>query len=234
MISIISFILWYLVISLLGWIAFPIAYRFFPSLPDRGYTLTRALGLLLWGFIFWLLASLGVLQNSVSGVTLALFILVILAGWASWGNRLLEIWVWVKSQKKLVLFAEGLFLIAFALWAFIRSANPDISGTEKPMELAFINAILRSPAFPPNDPWLSGFAISYYYFGYVIVTLLIRVTGVDSGIAFNLAVALWFGLTALGAYGVIFNLFRMFRNRTKSEGYWDIYSIPLLGPLFIW
>ena len=56
--------------------------------------------------------------------------------------------------------------------AFVRAANPEILGTEKPMELAFINAILRSPAFPPHDPWLSGYAISYYYFGYVLVAML--------------------------------------------------------------
>ncbi len=42
------------------------------------------------------------------------------------------------------------------------------------MELAFINAILRSPAFPPHDPWLSGYAISYYYFGYVLVAMIAR------------------------------------------------------------
>jgi len=54
------------------------------------------------------------------------------------------------------------------------------------MELAFINSILKSPGFPPQDPWLSGFAISYYYFGYVIIAMLIRITGVTSGVGFNL------------------------------------------------
>jgi uncharacterized membrane protein len=152
MISIVSFFLWYVTITLLGWIAFPIAYRLLPSLPDRGYTLSRALGLLAWGFIFWLLASLGVLQNSVSGVTLALFLLAGLTAWAAWGKRFHEMWSWVLDHKKLILVSEGVFLAAFAVWAFVRAANPDISGTEKPMELAFINAILRSPAFPPNDP----------------------------------------------------------------------------------
>jgi YYY domain-containing protein len=233
MISIVSFFLWYFTITLLGWIAFPIAYRLLPLLPDRGYTLSRALGLLVWGFIFWLLASLGVLQNSVSGVTLALFLLAGLTAWAAWGKRFHEMWGWILSHKKLVLVSEGVFLAAFAVWAFVRAANPDISGTEKPMELAFINAILRSPAFPPNDPWLSGYAISYYYFGYVIVTLLIRVTGVDSGIAFNLAVALWFALTALGAYGLVFNLLQMWQVRSNKGERWGLYSLPLLGPVFI-
>ena len=74
------------------------------------------------------------------------------------------------------------------------------------MELAFINAILHSPTFPPHDPWLSGYAISYYYFGYVMVAMLCRITATASGIGFNLAISSWFALTALGAYGILFNL----------------------------
>ena len=54
-------------------------------------------------------------------------------------------------------------------WAAFRAYNPDIAGTEKPMEFAFINGVLRSRFFPPQDPWLSGYGISYYYFGYVML-----------------------------------------------------------------
>ncbi len=74
------------------------------------------------------------------------------------------------------------------------------------MEMAFINAILKSPAIPPQDPWLSGYSISYYYFGYLISALLIRVSGVVSSVGYNLVSASWFGLTALGAYGIAWDL----------------------------
>jgi uncharacterized membrane protein len=70
-----DFIAWYLLITLAGWITFPLAFRLLPLLPDRGFTLARPLGLLLWGFGFWLLASLGVLQNDSGGVLMALAIL---------------------------------------------------------------------------------------------------------------------------------------------------------------
>jgi uncharacterized membrane protein len=53
------FIIWYLVISILGLLAFPLAYRLLPALADRGYAFSRTLGLLLWGFVFWLLSSMG-------------------------------------------------------------------------------------------------------------------------------------------------------------------------------
>jgi YYY domain-containing protein len=240
----ISFILWYVLISVVGWLAVPAAYRLLPNLPDRGFTLARPIGLLLWGYSFWLLASLHIIQNDTGGVLFALFLL---AGFSIWlisrqhGWR--EFLDWIKSRKRLVLISEAVFLLAFAAWALVRAANPDIVGTEKPMELAFINSILRSPSFPPNDPWLSGYAISYYYFGYVLVAMLIRLTGVVSGVAFNLAVALWFGLTALAAYGILYSLLTIWKNHTsKKDGNYPekavnseqpVHAWALLGPFFI-
>ncbi|MCP4428640.1 MAG: hypothetical protein GY803_29490, partial [Chloroflexi bacterium] len=113
---------------------------------------------------------------------------------------------WFQRSRKLVIGIELLFLLAFAAMTFIRMANPDITNTEKPMELAFINAIIRSPTLPPHDPWLAGYAISYYYFGYVLVSMLAVLTSVPVGEAFNLALALTFALGALGAYGIVYNL----------------------------
>jgi YYY domain-containing protein len=150
---------------------------------------------------------------------------------------------WWRAHRKQVVGVEALFLVAFAGWAFVRAANPDIAGTEKPMELAFINAILRSPDFPPHDPWLSGYAISYYYFGYVLVAMLARVTGVSGSVAFNLAVALVFALSAIGVYGVVFNLLSLWnKDRDRPAGDrslppaggrgWPVAS-ALLGPFFV-
>jgi uncharacterized membrane protein len=106
----------------------------------------------------------------------------------------------------MILTTELLFLLVLAAWALFRAYSGDIAGTEKPMEFAFINGVLRSRFFPPPDPWLSGYAISYYYFGYVMVGILIRLTGVDPAVGFNLAVALWYALTTIGAFGVVYDL----------------------------
>ncbi|MDD5367662.1 MAG: DUF2298 domain-containing protein [Anaerolineaceae bacterium] len=228
-----SFIIWYLLITLTGMLAFPLAFRLFPALPDRGYTLSRALGWLVWGYIFWLLGSLGMLQNDTGGAIAGLVIVALLSAWALTGGRLAQIQTWFRERGRFVWSAEALFLLAFAFLAFVRSANPDIVGTEKPMELAFINAILRSPSFPPHDPWLSGYAISYYYFGYVLVSLLIRLSGVVSGVGFNLGVALLFGLTALGAYGLVYNLIALYRGREETSWKTTSLSLPVLGPLFV-
>ncbi len=227
-----DFFLWYLAISIIGWLAFPIAFRLLGRLPDRGYTLSRPLGLLLWGFAFWLLASFHILQNDLGGVLIALFILAGLTFWAGRGRW--EIMrSWLREHLSLVLVSEALFLLAFAFLAVMRAADPTISGTEKPMELAFLNAILRSPNFPPNDPWLSGYAISYYYFGYVLVAMLTRITGVVSGVAFNLGVSSWFAMTALGAFGLVYSLLSAWNRRNPSQKPVLAGLGALLGPLFL-
>ena len=88
-----------------------------------------------------------------------------------------EVRTWLKEHRRVLVFQEIVFFSAFLIWAIVRGANPEIIGTEKPMELAFINGIYQSPSFPPNDPWLSGYAISYYYFGYLIVAALMHLLG---------------------------------------------------------
>src|SRR4030095_2875288 len=133
-----AFLSCYILITLLGWMTFPLASRLFPALSDRGYTLSRALGLLIWGYVFWLFATLGIAQNDMGGLLLGL---VILGGLSTWGivDRKSEIINWLSKNRGLILTAEILFLLAFALMAFIRSANPEIVGTEKPMELMMIH-----------------------------------------------------------------------------------------------
>lgn len=206
----IAFLLWYLFVTLAGLTVLPLSYRLLPHLGDRGFALARPLGLLVWGYIFWLLTSLHVLQNDAGGILLALLITAAI----SYGSlrmkngqiSLGELWGWVKAHRNVLITSEVIFVVVFAAWAFVRATNPEITGTEKPMEQAFINAILRSPTFPPHDPWLSDYAISYYYFGYVMVAMLAKITGVNSGVTFNLASALWFAMSAQAAYGILYSL----------------------------
>ncbi|HSO13901.1 MAG TPA: DUF2298 domain-containing protein, partial [Anaerolineales bacterium] len=204
-----AFISWYILITLLGWVMFPLAYRLFPALADRGYTLSRAFGLMLWGFVFWMFATFGIAQNDLGGLLLGLIVLGGLSAWAyftQYEASSTQLAGWLQENRKLILTTEILFIVAFGFMAFFRSANPEILGTEKPMELMFINGIMNSPTFPPRDLWLSGYSISYYYFGYVMTAMLATFTGVPATMAFNLMLALIFGMAAVGAYGILYNL----------------------------
>ncbi len=99
-----------------------------------------------------------------------------------------------------------LFLVALVFVAWLRAHNPDPWGTERPMDYAFLNAIRNSSSFPPQDPWLAGYSINYYYFGYLLMAVVGRLSGLDFAAAYNLALALTFALTALGVAGILVNL----------------------------
>jgi YYY domain-containing protein len=230
-----AFLSWYILLTLLGWITFPLAFYLFPALADRGYIFARSLGLLLWGYVFWLFASFHLAQNDIGGLLLGLVIVGGLSVWAFINCRS-EISVWLQENRRLILTAESLFLLLFGFMAFVRSANPEIVGTEKPMELMFINGIMNSPMFPPRDLWLSGYSISYYYFGYVMASMLALFTGVPATAAFNLMIALIFTLSALGAYGILYNLLANSRtSNVESQVSSPLSSVlfSLLAPLFL-
>src|SRR5215212_2492541 len=118
----VAFLSWYIVITILGWLTFPLAYHLFPALRDRGYTLTRALGLLVWGYIFWLFASLGIAQNDAGGLLLALIVLVGFSVWIIFRDRgaktddddsvkvLPSIVEWVRTNRRLIITTELLFI----------------------------------------------------------------------------------------------------------------------------
>ncbi len=222
-----NLIFWYILVSLLGLLTFPLAYRLLPALPDRGYALSRALGLLLWGFLFWQAVSLGLARNDLGGLFATWLAFGVFSVW--WGTKETgsrPVWGWLKAHWGYTLLVEALFLLAFAGLAFARANAPEALGTEKPMELAFINAVLRSETFPPNDPWLAGYGISYYYFGYVLTGMIAKLTATSGGVAFNLMISLVFGLSAIGAYGILYNLLAVYR---KSSAHFQ----ALLGPFFL-
>jgi YYY domain-containing protein len=216
--DVLAFLNWYGIITLVGVFSLPIAFRFFPRLASRGYAFLRPLSLLIWGYSFWMLGSLGILQNDLGGVLLGLGILVICSFVLLRGDTRNQIKEWFNQSWKTVVVVEVVFFVFFAGWTIVRAANPEAAYTEKPMELAFINSILQSDSFPPPDPWLSGYAISYYYFGYILVSMLTRVTGVASSVAFNLSSSLWFGMTAAAAYGVGHDLIHAWQTRKSKAG----------------
>jgi len=217
----VDFLIWYLVVQLISLAALPLALALFGALPDRGYAFAKSLGILLVGAVLWLGTSYGLLRNEAGGAWLAL-VLVGIVSVSAGREQIARLW---KERRlpfaggwRYLLGVEMLFVVTFALWTLVRAYDPGINHTEQPMDLMFMNGIWTSPTYPPRDPWLAGYAISYYYFGYWLLTALSHLTGQIPEIAYNLGQACWFGLLLLGAFGVGYNLLATAENGGRKSG----------------
>lgn len=230
--DVLRFLSWWLIVTVFGLAVWPAVFRLFRFLPDRGYSLSKTAGLLAVGYVGWLLGNFGFIRVTAGGVLASLLIVGAVSLAALRGGASADMRGWWKANWPAAIAVEVVFAAAFGFWAYARALNPTITATEKPMEFGFLNSVLRTGVQPPGDPWLSGFAISYYHFGYVIMGMLTALSSVAPGVAFNLGIALLFGLTALGAFGVALNLVAAAsggQRRSLAAALWP----ALLGPLFI-
>ncbi len=206
-------VFWWLCITLLGALSYPLAFVALRGLADRGYIFSKMLGILLLAYLAWLLASAQLLAFSHISMIIVIVILLLVGAVTLFLQRHVML-PYLRQHWRLLLIEEGLFTLAFLLFVLIRSFDPDLwnlyLGGEKPMELAFLNAVLRSPYMPPLDPWYAGGYINYYYYGYIVIGALIKAIGIAPTAAFNLAIPTLFALTFSGAVSIVYSLTRRF------------------------
>ncbi len=234
--SVLAAVVWYLAVAALGWLAFPLLFVALPRLQDRGYGLARALGLLVVGYLTWLMASLHLLPNTRGTVLLAMLLLAG-GGGAVARREWAGLRAFLRERREPILVYEGLFLVLFIAWAWVRSLNPDlwhpVVGGEKPMDFAYLNAVIKSTWFPPYDPWFAGGYINYYYFGFVLVASLTKLLGIMPSIAYNLALVLFYALVGGAAFSVAFNLAGQEggTGRRYAAGFMAVLFVLVLGNL---
>ena len=233
-------LLWWLMLEGIGLIVLPMAFRLFHHLPDRGYALAKPLGLIVVNYLLWMLSTLGFLRNSWGNILLVLVLTLAISTWLYHRTyKRADLLDWLRSHLSTVVAAEAVFTIAFILWVAYKAYDPNIAITEKPMEFAFLNAITRSGRFPAYDPWMSGYSISYYHFGYIMVATLAKFAHIPTSFAFNLGIAMLFALTASGAFSLVYNMVaasarRLAGNTARtaiSYGLIAAVMIPLMGNL---
>lgn len=203
---------WWFIWLCLGIIAFPLVSKIFSRLWDRGYLVAKLVGLLFSAWPLWLLAHLGILPFT----QMTALLVVVLMGaavffWAYRRNNLLQF----KQVLTIIIVEEVVFLVALTGWSFVRGLSPDIAGLEKFMDFGFVNAILRSRFFPPQDMWFAGESINYYYFGHYLTAFIIKLSGIDSAVGYNLMIATLFAFTFSLVFSFNINLAEKILGRGK-------------------
>ncbi len=193
---------WTLALMVVWACAWPLCWVALADTWARGTFVAPAVGLTWWAWATWAWGSVTPWPVSHGVMAGALLVLGALSLGVAWPARR-DILPWLR-QNRLVLGVTALALAGLGAGGLLlRMANPDLwhpmLGGEKPMDIALLNAVVRADRFPPADPWFAGGVLNYYYFGYVPVAVLCRVTGVEPAIAYNLAVPTWWVLVAAAA-----------------------------------
>src|SRR6266568_1679673 len=197
--------MWALV-EVLGLLCLPLTIKVFHNLPDRGWAFSKAIGIALLAFCVWLpLMYVQVLPFSQLFIAVVLCILCAFSifGFIRVRRALVEL---VRAHLFYIVVCEAIFLGMVFLLGWIRSYGPNIQNFEMFMDEGFLAAIMRSPHFPPNDMWLSGYSINYYYYAHLTIAILAKLLGQSPSIAFNTGICIFFGLTAVNLFGITSNI----------------------------
>jgi uncharacterized membrane protein len=211
-------------VEVVGLAAVPLAALAFGRLPGAGLGFAKPLGLLLLTWAVWMVASTGLAPYSTATVLVAAALMAVAGGLVagrqsalrarlaqprggSWWARRRADWVAARAlpmqdpaRRSLWIGSEVVFAVAFAAMALLVAYSPDVWGTEKPMDMAFVNAANASSSFPPHDPWMAGEQLNYYYLGHLAMAIPIRITGIAPDRGYNLAFAVLFALSATAVF----------------------------------
>ena len=200
---------WYIVVQVAGLAAWPLVARALSPLEDRGWAVSKTAGLLGIAWLVWLVCMLTPLPFTRATLLVAIVVL----GGVGWTLELRRGgWVplteWLLEKRRLFFVLEAVFLAGFVLFAVLRSHNPAVASTEKPMDMAFLNGFMAAQSLPTQDTWLAGFGVPYYYFGYFLLACAGKLSGVSPGAAYNLAAATIPALAVLGLASLVWSLAR--------------------------
>jgi YYY domain-containing protein len=186
--GIVEAIIWLVVTQLLSFAVLPYVAWFCPRVPDRGYGLSKVLGVLLFASIVWLCALAGLTTES-NRLIYAIFAFLLFLGFRGYASG----WLSFAEARSLIREhgrgVEGVFIGLTLFYGVIRFLNPEIFWGEKPMDSTFLNFFVRNDALPPQDPWAAGSKMSYYYLGMYVMAAMLKLTAIVPSIGYNLAMA---------------------------------------------
>lgn len=198
---------WWGTLFLVGAVAWPLTKTLFGLDPrlrgddrmgwwDEGYLFSKAVGMAAVTWIVYALGTIRVMPFSIWSIGVAMGAVFFLGIFFHKGNR------GNKGNWGRIIIEEVFFLAALLLWSWVKAHEPNIRGLEKFMDYGFMQSILNTKFFPPQDMWYTGLPINYYYFGHMVTAVLTRLSGLDLAYTFNLMLATIFALTLTMSFSI--------------------------------
>ncbi|MCL0030983.1 DUF2298 domain-containing protein [Dehalococcoidia bacterium] len=206
-----------------GIITFSYTGSLFKFLPDKGWGISKPIGLVAIGIVSWLVTSYEWVQFEKNLIRVIVFsflfisISLFLIREKQIARYMINLFIFgrplsskIKSLQQLsikrifdahkktvrnILIVDFVFLALFLCTAVLKGFDPSITGTEKPMDFMMLNSVVSSGSNPPEDSWFSGMSVSYYYFGYWIMACMALLSGIVTSVSYNLSIALIVGIS---------------------------------------
>ncbi len=200
-----------LIMQLAAFSLVPLAIVGFRGLPDRGYLLTKPLGVIGLAYLVYAPSGFGATdftRGTIAGM-LAIMLLIGVITFYAWRD---EVVGWVREHWRFVLACEAVFLAMFLFSYWLRLQNPDLyhpyNGGEKPMDFAYFNGVLRTTDLTQGaiDPWYAGGYLNYYWWGFFVGATPTKLLGIVPEVAYNLVVPMFYSLAAAATFSVAYNL----------------------------
>jgi uncharacterized membrane protein len=194
---------WLVTIELLAISLTPV---FFKTLSKgTALSLARPVGVVVLTWLTALIVNTGPLFTSPS-LSRSLFLLLLIVGLLLWRRKkagLVELYL---SKEALPL--HGLYLVSFFIGLFFCFLSPDISSSERPMDMSYLMYFYRGGGLPTEDPWAAGLFSQYYSLSYLSAATLFHASFVHPDVGFHLMKASVLSLTLPSLYLAIQKLIK--------------------------
>ncbi|HEY0606545.1 MAG TPA: glycosyltransferase family 39 protein, partial [Herpetosiphonaceae bacterium] len=229
--GLVGLLIWLLAIEVLGAAMIGLLWRLRLPLPDRGLSLARPIGLLLFASLPALLGALQLLSLS-RWLLLAWFAaLVIAGGWQLWKSRR-EINTFIQARRSGLIVGQALY--GLTLIAGVLLYRLGLGGA--PSEtVARWTALVRTATLPPYDPFFAGGHDPLPYTARLPFALLDKLLGLypETTLRYVLPTAL--ALTLLGVWSALYNSFvpRAALRSQSSGGQMQSALLAVFGALLV-
>ena len=218
--------IFYLVFLLFTGIGLPIATRVFKQRPTAAFITAKFFGLVLFGYLIWLLASIKLLNyQSINFITI-IFLIFVAAG-IYFSKSYFKNLFYQQNKKlagqtalKKIITIEAVTFLAYLAYLYLRSHNGAINGTERFMDMALLSASGKTEFFPFIDPWYAGHTVNYYYYGSYLMSLLSNLSRTTYNLSYNFSLGLIYSQSLMLAAVIGYCL-------TKSK------KLAILGALLV-
>lgn len=205
-------LIWYIPIQILAVLAFLFTFKIFFNNEDKGYCISKLIGVCSPALISWLLIafSFGELGLNKTTSIISTIVFSIIVGAYIFTqykkedyNNLIN---FIKERFKFIIFVEACFLLILVFGTFIRGFSPDILGGKKLLDLVYTNSFIFGQGLTPENLWFSGNVITVPSFSYFLFGNLSNICPLPIYTEFNIMPATIISILAIISGGLILNL----------------------------